>query len=510
MTVPTCPVAIVGAGPTGLALGRLLTQLGIEVAVFERSREAVRIPRATHIDDEVVRIFQALGVAHELEPTMSLPPTYEFFDKDWNKFLEFPLTDEIGDQGWCGDYMFHQPAFEARLRAMLADDPLATVRYGWTVTDIDDRGDIVNIRAVPVDGGAEIEVTAAFVVGADGARSTVRHAMGTGLEDLHGTQRWLITDVLLNEGVDDVAGTLFSYCPPLPGRAVTYVTTGDRRRRVEFKVKPDDDWHAMETPEAAWQLLEPYITRDQALLERADVYQFNALLADRWRVGRLLLAGDSAHQMPPKAGQGLCSGFRDAINLAWKLAHVIRTPDADGLLDTYQIERKPHARHWIEVSNGLAQSIDDMNSGNASSAPAEPTDEQAGPPPRPALGPGIHEGFLYGGELSAQCVGDSRQFIDDVVGYRWTIIAETDFLAAQHQEARDVWQALGAKVLSPAEANYEAWLEQREVRAVVIRPDRYLLGAAAGTDDMQRMADRLAQVLCLAPGKPSGQQVGHG
>lgn len=494
-------VGIIGCGPTGLTLGWLLALRGVRVAMVERSREAAKSPRATHIDDEVVRIFQALGIADELEPTLYLPPTYEFFDKDWNRFLEFPLSNELSDQGWRSDYMFHQPDFESRMRERLDKSDFADLFFGSSVEHIEQSESNVLVRASAIDGGDGLEFSARFVVGCDGARSTVRKAAKVTLEDLHGTQRWLITDSLLDEGVEDVAERLFSYCPPLPDRAVTYITTGARRRRVEFKIQPDDDGRALEETESVWSLLAPYIPRDRATLERADAYEFNAPLARSWRVGRLLLAGDAAHQMPPKAGQGLCAGFRDAINLAWKLARCIEVPEADALLDTYESERRPHAKHWIDVSNSLAKSIEQMTVGNTQRDEAAPTpvaDGDGGPPPRPQLGPGLGSGFPHAGELSVQPLVSGTR-MDDRIGNAWALIASADLLGAQSKEAASIWTVLGAIILTPKEAHYEDWLAAHGALAAVVRPDRYLLGTANSAVELEDMAKRLADVLHLSP-----------
>lgn len=376
-------VGIVGSGPTGLALAALLAGQDVRVGLFDRGYDAVATPRATHIDDEVMRIFQALRVAYDLEPELYFTPGYEMFDSAWNCFYEIRVAEGVGEQGWRSDYMFHQPSFERRLREALDASDLVDLHQGVAVEALSQSDSGVEVQARDVEGGEARCFRAAFVVGCDGAHSTVRRVMESDVEDLEGAQRWLVTDVLLHEGVDDVPERLFSYCAEPPELSVTYVTTGTRRRRVEFKMPAGADAEEFEQPDKVWALLGPYIGRDKGQLERVDVYTFNSRLAVTWRSGRLFLAGDAAHEMPPKAGQGLCSGFRDAMNLAWKLAYVVKGQAAESLLESYETERRPHALHWIQVSDFMARSIDAMSQGATPPPPPATEDEAAPGPPRP-------------------------------------------------------------------------------------------------------------------------------
>jgi hypothetical protein len=143
-----------------------------------------------------------------------------------------------------------------------------------------------------------------------------------------------------------------------PARPTTIVSGGPGRRRWDFMRLPDEPIEALAEEATAWRLLAPWGMRpDTARLERHVVYTFRACWADAWRRGRLLLAGDAAHLMPPFAGQGLCSGLRDAANLAWKLDLVLAGRASDALLDSYPSERIPHARAVIGLSMALGQVI---------------------------------------------------------------------------------------------------------------------------------------------------------
>ena len=168
------------------------------------------------------------------------------------------------------------------------------------------------------------------------------------MEDLGFHERWLVVDALLRRPRPDLGDWSVQYCSKQ--RPTTYVRgTGDRRR-WEIAVLPDEDECTITQRAKVLELLKPWVTPEEIDLERAALYTFHSAIAPHWRSGRLLIAGDAAHLTPPFLGQGLCAGMRDAGNLAWKLARVLRGQNHDSLLDTYQSERAPHVREYIELA----------------------------------------------------------------------------------------------------------------------------------------------------------------
>jgi 3-(3-hydroxy-phenyl)propionate hydroxylase len=497
MSAMTYDVAVVGAGPVGLTLTGLLMRQGLSVALLDRGELAVAKPRATHIDDEVVRTFQAIGVAHELEPDFHATAPFTLYDKDRTPHLGITNRPDISEQGWRYDYMFHQPDFERRMREILGASPLVTTQFGVEVTRVVQDADGAAVEARSLADGQASEVRARYVVGCDGARSIVRRSMGVALDDLHGTQRWLVVDLLINEGVEGVEEALYTYAAPAPARTFTFVATGRRRRRIEFKTFDRESAETLEDPQTVWGLVERWATPETAVIERADVYEFNALVAQRWSDGRLFLAGDAAHQMPPKAGQGLCSGMRDASNLAWKLGFCLKGLGDDALLDTYESERMPHTRLWIEISNGIAQAIERLSEGEAPRARGEQS-----PDSRPPIGPGLHgEAAPPAGLLSYQPFLADGTRLDDRVGIKFAVIATPELLDRVTAVTRAEWDALGVVVLTAAEARYGDWLAERGSGAVIIRPDRYILGVAATAPELDQLTSRLRDALAATGGR---------
>ena len=454
-------ICIVGYGPVGATLAGLLAMAGKSVVVLEREPLPYPLPRAVHFDDEVMRILQTLGVADAMLPHTHVSPGMRFVDAEGRLLLDWSRPMEIGPQGWHSSFRFHQPDMEAILRANVGARPEVDVRLGAQVTALAQCADAVTITY------PQGEVRARYVVGCDGARSFVRQAMGTGMEDLGFDERWVVVDAVLKRPRPDLGDYSLQHCNP--ARPATYVRGVNDRRRWEIALKPDEDPDVMTTPAEIWQLLAPWINRDDADLERAVCYMFRSMIADNWRQGRLLLAGDAAHLTPPFLGQGLCAGMRDAANLAWKLAAVLDGADAN-LLDTYQSERRPHVHEYIALAVRLGGLI---NTTNPAAALAQ-WERDDGQPARmqsikPRLGPGLAAGdtTLTGTVAPQPWLSDGRR-LDDAAGPGFALLARPDFLPPNPEP----WLTV------IADAAVQGWLNEHTIGAALIRPDRIILGAA--------------------------------
>lgn len=244
----------------------------------------------------------------------------------------------------------------------------------------------------------------------------------------------------------------------------------------------------MTTPAEVWRLLGRFVSPDAAELERAACYTFHSVIAEKWRDRRLLIAGDSAHQTPPFLGQGLCAGVRDAANLAWKLIHVVRGQAHPDLLDTYQSERSPHVREYIELAVRLGGLINTRAAQAAVPGGLDRTEPARMQSLKPLLGPGLAGGTteLLGCVAPQPSLADGTR-LDDHVGYRFAALLKPDFLASlsrplvERLRQKDV-----AVVADQCPAIYQ-WLDDNNVRGVVVRPDRYVLGAARTAQDMDSL-----------------------
>ena len=468
-------VAIVGYGPVGNALAILLAQLGRTVTVLERWPEPYLLPRAVHFDHEVGRILQSCGIGDELRKITEPADIYEWRNATGTTLLRFGSPGN-GPSGWPASSMFNQPELEQLLDSR-ARELGVDVRRGVEVTAIDQHGD-----TVAVTGADGTTVSASFVVGCDGANSTVRALSGVPVTDLGFFYDWLIVDVTLDEprAFDPIN---LQICDP--ARPTTVVSGGPGRRRWEFMRVPHESLDELNDEKRAWELLAPWdVHPGNARLERHAVYTFNARYSEQWRAGRVLLAGDAAHLMPPFAGQGMCSGLRDAANLAWKLDLVLAGVAADALLDSYQSERLPSVKAAIDFSMELGKVICVPNTAEAA-ARDEAMALAVGDEPAPAPGlPDITTGFIHptaphAGRQLVQGKDRGRPF-DDVHGTGWRLVVLGAHLAAIGGDERGWFESIGGRVvaLDDPDPLYVRWFAEHDTTCALQRPDFYLYGTA--------------------------------
>ena len=478
-------VIVVGYGPVGAMLALLLKEQGLRVLIVNKDRDIEPYPRAAHFDDEIIRVFQTVGLAH-LSESMENPPRYQYFDKDWTPFLSrlFPLG--ISDQNYKHDFMFFQPDIEAAMRDRLSSGSCAPeMALGETVTRVWQTDDLAGVETIDASGTARSH-SAKWLVGCDGAASIVRKSMGSSFDQLAASHKWFIVDVKLTDRAADPGMDQWEYCNP--DRIVTYIPLSGPYRRYEFDVKEGETDADFAGIERSWSLLSPWLKPDQAIILRHDIYRFHSLLASKWRERRLFIAGDAAHLMTPKLGQGLCNGIRDVANLAWKLGLVTRGEAAPHLLDSYESERKGPARQHIEISAYLVQQIISKASGEGDDG--EPVVEQIAAPRKTIGDEGIRAEDALVGTLSRQPLLADGSRMDDSVGYRFALLAKPSLVAALDDEDRRSLSTLGAVVLRAEDPEISDYLADADRDAILIRPDRYIAGSARTGDEVSAVLRR--------------------
>jgi 3-(3-hydroxy-phenyl)propionate hydroxylase len=485
-----CDVLIVGLGPVGAVLATLLVRHGVTVIAVERDSEVYPLPRAVHFDHEIMRLFQALGVAEAVLAQARPVPDYEFRTADGGVLMRLPPAPQT-PSGWASGYMFHQPSLEEELRELLAASPRADVRLGCSLERL--KEDVDGVAADVVGPAGPTTIRTQYLIGCDGASSRVRQAMGSGLSDYAFDEPWLVVDVKAGPGAR-LPSVNLQICDP--ARPTTCVLGGPGRHRWEFMLLPGETPESMLREGAAEALIGPWDC-GAVEIERRAVYRFHGLVADRWRAGRVLIAGDAAHQTPPFAGQGLCSGLRDAANLAWKLGAVL-SGARDTLLDTYQPEREPHARALIELAIGMGRVVCTRDPEEAAIRDADMRarlDAGKSPMPHPRPPP-LAAGCLLAGSPGAgtmfpqPCVDRATGVLrlDDVLG-------EGPWLIARRPE--DV--SAGVKVfglntsqVEPFQTALAAWLDAHSAEAVLVRPDRQVFGTGRPRDLLEAWAGWVA------------------
>lgn len=490
-------VIIVGCGPVGAYAANLLGSHGLDILVIDRAVEPYALPRAVHVDHEIVRLLADIGLGDALLPNMRAGDGHLHVGADHGVIRYLSVAGQPRPYGHANDYFFYQPELEAALRHALAAWPNVELRLGLELAGMHQDADLVTLTLV--DG---TELFARWVIGCDGARSSLRKAAGIRLDDLAFDEPWLVVDAEVDGPISfpelglvppDARLQNLSLMMCDPARPATIVPGRGNHRRWEFMLLPGEDDQAMAAPDVVAGLVAPWVRDVPHRIIRAATYRFHGLVAEHWQLGRVFLAGDSAHQTPPFFGQGMCHGMRDAANLAWKLAMVVSGRADPRLLETYQPERDAQVRHVIGAAIDAGRYICELDAEKARERDSRIRAQQGirsaseliAPIASAIVSPGAGERFINP-ELP------SGQLLDDVTGGGWVLFEVEP--AALDQPALDVLQTLGAKrvVLGPDLADKHgllaAWFAARNITAALVRPDFYV-GTVA--HDAAELAARL-------------------
>jgi 2-polyprenyl-6-methoxyphenol hydroxylase-like FAD-dependent oxidoreductase len=502
-------VALVGYGPVGQVLAILLGQRGWKVGVFEKQASPYPLPRAVHFDHEVARILQGAGLGGELPRLAEPADIYEWKNASGETLLLIG-SKEMGVCGWPEANMFAQPALERALDGRVRALSSVEISRGHEVVGIQASNGGVKLEVASV-GQERHEIRARYTVGCDGANSFVRQRLGATFTDLGFFFDWLIVDLSPHEKRvwEPVNGQLCD-----PARPTTFVSGGPGRRRWEFMRLPGETIEELNKEATAWRLLEPWdLTPANATLERHAVYTFQACWADEWRKGPIFIAGGAAHQMPPFAGQGMCSGIRDAANLAWKLDLVLAGKASEAVLDTYASERIPQVRQVVDFSIALGKVIcvadpEEARARDTAMIAAAREKGLTPPMPTPAIGPGaLLEGDPLAGHLFVQGevqAGKKAGRFDDVVGRGFGLVSTVgDPTSALGPELATYFASIGgfAAHVTPTgpigdlKGSYQRWFAEHGIAVALVRPDFHVFGTAQAVEGSGKLVSALRSAL---------------
>jgi len=500
-------VVIAGGGPVGVLTANLLGLQGVRVLVLEREHAPHGQPRAFSCDDEALRIYQSAGLIDALKPDLRQGRNVTFTGVGGQPIAQVRLGEVESGFGYTPIWFFYQPLLEKALREGLSRFPGAELRTGTDVESLEQDGTGVTVRYREPATGARHAVRCRYLVACDGGRSTVRALLGVPLEERGTQEPWIAISGTVSE--EDAPAECHIVCDPeRPG----FLGRGPLGQfRWEFRLRTGETREEMMQPGTIRRLIGPYVNPDRVRVERAQLYSFRSVVAQRWRVGRTFLAGDAAHLMPPFLGQGLVSGLRDAANLAWKVAWVLQGRAPEALLDTYASERRPHVRALLDVSSRLGSVF------NARSRPMAWVRDtvlrglQALPaarrfveefPFKPA--PAIEEGWMLGGRRSGRHAAEGsylpqprvrrasgeEHLLDDSLGTGFAVLSRGG--GTGHDAARELAEALGARALTVRSAGVPGtdedsvedhtgrlseWFRGHGADIAVVRPDRFVFGA---------------------------------
>lgn len=495
---------VIGYGPVGALGAGLLARRGWRVAVVDRLDDVYPLPRAVRFDGEVMRMFQELGLADTFQGQTASMQGAEFLDAKGERLHGIEFPDEFTDaSGWRISSMFHQPLLERTLRqAVEAYDGVTVFKpYEAHVPTQDETA--VGVQISPVMGGEDVTLEADYLIAADGAASPIRKALGFKFLSLGYDCDWVVVDVLLKQPLPHLGRYTQQICDP--DRIVTCVPGVGNRRRWEFRLNAGEKKEEMVDEATIWRLLAPWVTPETAEIERAAGYQFHAAIADHWRDRRIFLAGDAAHQTPPFLGEGMCAGMRDVANLAWKLDMVRRGLADDASLDTYQMERGPHALDLVDHAVSTGKLMDALTDAHVTGD--WPTSYDA------AYGGERGYPHLHGGVLALQeedapdgvtgfmapqprvdIDGSGPVRLDDLADGAFCIVSAKDLSGEVNDAHRTFLTRIGAKMFVLDEASRlspELDLHLALHDALIVRPDRYIFGVVNAANPLSVQLDKL-------------------
>ncbi|MFC5442980.1 bifunctional 3-(3-hydroxy-phenyl)propionate/3-hydroxycinnamic acid hydroxylase [Rhizobium halophytocola] len=500
-------VLVVGFGPAGAVAAGILGRLGHRTLVIDRLTEIYDRPRAIAIDHEILRHFDNMGIADEVMPFIAPFTASQHFGAKGQLIRRIDMVPEPYPLGYTPSMVFTQPPVEAILRKHAQTFDCVEIALGLELIAARQEQNWV-IADIKAADGTVRTVTCDYLIGCDGASSTVRQLAGMRLEDLIFDEPWLVIDVQVDDSaLEKLPQTSAQFCDP--ARPISFIIGPKNHRRWEIMLLPGENPRDMENPENVWQLLSPWLQPADGTLWRAAAYRFHALLADRWREGRIFIAGDAAHQQPPFIGQGMCQGLRDVTNLIWKIDRVLKRQSPDTLLDTYAVERSRHVRELTGKIKAIGEMICIRDPEQAATRDERILAEGGGEPrviTRQEIVPPIQDGMLAGPDVPARGTlfpqpaihcGDKVQLMDKLTGSGWRLVLDgrSDIgngvprldpalgISVYQVAQGDAGQAPDGMLLE-ADNVLGAWFDRYRVRAAFVRPDHYVFGTARSAAEL--------------------------
>jgi 3-(3-hydroxy-phenyl)propionate hydroxylase len=538
-------VLVVGAGPVGLTLANILGLQGIRTSVIEERESLIDYPRGVGLDDESLRTFQSIGLVEHILPHTVPNQILRFFDAKRRVLAEMAPPD--ARFGWPKRNGFVQPLVDAELLRGLERFEHVEVQWDHPMSSCVQATDVVTVKCGSADNASSIR--ARYVVGCDGGRSITRQMMGVSFDGTTSSTRWLVVDI-----ANDPLGHPNSEVGADPERPYASISIAHGIRRFEFMIHADETDEQAEDPAFLTRMLARMVPHpDRVDVIRRRVYTHHSRIAGAFRSGRMLLAGDAAHLMPVWQGQGYNSGIRDAANLGWKLAAVVSGRADDRLLDTYDVERRKHARAMIDLSTMVGRVISptdrrvaaarDLLVRSASIVPSLKRyvlEMRFKPMPRYEQGAVVHSILQEprdpgspAGTLFVQPRVDTRTqrdvLLDDVLGPWFAVLCwNNNPRKILGDDAFASWKALGARfialrpltqlhwtgaetpddpdvvVVGDRTGGLKTWFDAHKESVLFLRPDRCIAGACIAQLAPDLSAS-LLDTLTLTPGGGDSQ-----
>mgnify|MGYP001353341354 FL=1 len=493
-------VAIIGLGPVGSFAALLLEKRGLKVLAIDKDKEIYSLPRAVSISDQGLRMAQEVDIDEIYIDNSSEVGGAGFVDENLNFIGEaINLKGFTTPNGWAPMRLFHQPYTDKEIRKKIQETSINTLLH-HELLNVKNREKDVLFTIKNLGDSTEVECTSKYLIGADGGSSSLRKLLKISQEDLHYNRDWVIVDVELTvpNRLEDKA---IQVCDP--ERIGTFIPAHLPFRRWEFIIYEDEDKNDFNDDKKIQGLISSWLNPNEYKIIRKAIYQFHSVLAHDFRKGNCFLMGDAAHQNPPFMGEGMMSGYRDAFNLAWKISYVLNNGFSDVLLDSYQEERRPHAKFVVENSAGIGELME---------AYAQASDPNEVPKELVAKGygsfvlPNLDEGLFYGGkaldsmaagQLFPQIVvyenGEISERKDCLFGDGFTLISQHEISISDSH--RDFLNKLNCNylILDKEIIDSNPWVNGflELGNTFIVRPDKYIYGCSGNDVSLEQIIEDL-------------------
>lgn len=484
-------IIIVGCGPTGATFANYFGQQNIKTLIIDKETEIIDYPRAVHIDEDVVRIFQELKLYDQMKNDGIKPfKNYALVNKNNKTLFKFSPNSSISEEIPSCNWIL-QPEIEKHLRQGFSKYDCITFLKGTSLTEIFQDNGFITVHLKDNTGNYS-ELKSKYLIASDGGKSLIRKKFDIPVHDFGFKKNWMVIDTEY-QGTQSFSEDHKQYCNPK--QPITYVNGVKNHFRWEFMVKPKDE--LLNENELLKKML-PYLEKNFPMKDfkilRKKVYTFHTVIAEKWRINNVFLAGDAAHQMPPFLGQGMCSGIKDAKNLSWKISIACKksTNGIEKLLNSYEGERKPQVVKiiklaailggFIQYSNPYLYKIRNGVLKFINVLPSKPIDK-------------LIEKHLYSipletdlslTELSGQRfpqpiihTKDKVCYFDDIVHQNWAILYKNtsipDYVLTFIKKIELVKSI--PKENQIVSSYLEKWMKAKKIDLVIIRPDKFILYA---------------------------------
>ena len=476
---------IVGFGPVGALLSLFLSKLNLRVAVIDKNTEVYPLPRAIHFDEEIMRIFQMVGLSHKIASIARVGTKgMHFVDDDNNLLMVRTGSNKIGDQGWQKSWYFPQPELEKILRKEVRKSNFVKCYLGYQAESINQNDCEVKVNCIGNRNNKKLSLKGSFLIGCDGANSIVGSYLGDEKIDYGLKEKYLVIDLKVDnrfKKIKILPDHTIQHCSL--ERAATHCYISKKRRRWEIKVLPSDDEKNIRKEKNIWSLLGKWIDKNCGSIERAEIYTFRSIIKKNWVRERVIIAGDSAHLSPPFLGQGMCAGIRDVASLSWRLNSLIKQNLSVKFLKSYEQERIPHVAKFIELATQCGKIMSDpkivlktQRKGNTKLFDF----------PRPRIDIGFSKESTLSGTLFPQFI-ENKVRSDEKIGYKFILF----YLEKENYKIRKSIKNL--VTIRQAKGEIKDWMKKNGQVALLVRPDKYIFSGVQHNSETLALLENFVQ-----------------